>query len=516
MEWSARMRLPIIGTTALGTLFLFLVAACGEGPQRSRPQRAPTQPTNLVLIVVDTLRADAIRARDGTVLLPSLDGLARDGVVFDQCYSHAPITLPSHAALFSSRLPFETRVLTNEDHVPQDLPLVAEHLAQQGYATSAVVSMPLQALGRGFEVFRRPVLGSSLAPAEDVLPLIEEALSSLTAERPFFLFAHLSDPHDPYRAHGTIERSAEILLDGEVLETVTTSMAPIWTKTVELEPGEHRLEVRSAENLFVRFFRVGARGIDFSFEVGDLFTPLKRAVVKLAVAGDQKREVPLQLWVEDRVAPGEEILRRYALEVEHADSFVGKILDGLRQRGLYDDALIVFTSDHGEGLGQHDWWVHVQNVFDELLRVPLIIKPPAWFDAADLRSNARELVRHVDVLPTCVQIMGVAPLPEMRGTSLCLDAERLLVAQTHKPIAPRNLVCARDERYKLILDADSGIFEMYDIVSDPGETVDVFAERGHEREEWQGMLEAIASSSKRDEQPALDEERREELRALGY
>jgi membrane-anchored protein YejM (alkaline phosphatase superfamily) len=527
MERSPRLWLPVGlgGLAGLGTMLLVVAsgkratappAAEPDAPQQASPERGDARRANLVLIVVDTLRADAIRSPEGAVRTPELAGLAREGVLFEQCYSHASMTLPAHAALFSGRFPFETQVFTNEDKVPQDLPLAAEHLARQGYATGAAVSIAsVFRLDRGFESFRRPT-DSSLASAEEAFPLIAEGLAGLPQDRPFFFFAHLSDPHDPYRAHGTVERNVDVLLDGELLETISASMATNWNRKLDLEPGEHEIELRSDEPFRIRAFKagVGTGKLAHRFEEGALSTGLQRARITLEVP-ERRHGLPLQIWVEDKVE-GQERIDRYFLEVDYVDAFVGRILGELKERGLYDGSLIVFTSDHGEGLGEHRWWVHADNVYDEQLHVPLIVKPPAGIDAQALRAQAGRLVRHVDVLPTCLEMMGVAPLPETSGASLLRPAERLLLAQTHKPIASRNLVCARDERYKLILDADTRVFEMYDIVEDPEESVDLFARHGHERAAWQELLARIAASSKHDEVQVLDDDLRSELQALGY
>jgi arylsulfatase len=512
--------IPMAGTRrswSLPGLVLLIASACGTDarPTGEREVTRSSAPTNLVVIVVDTLRADAIRDSDGEVRLPALRSLARDGVIFDRCYSHASMTLPAHVALFSSRVPFEARVFTNEDAVPDDLPLLAAHLAANGYATSASVSIaPVTKLGRGFDAFRgRQEHG--LAKAEESFPLIEEALAGL-AQQPFFLFAHLADPHDPYRAHGTVERTAEILIDGEVVDRLATSMAPTWRRTLRLTPGEHRVEARSEDSFTVRSLLVGQgrKRLTPVFEVGGMAAPLERVVARFAVKDDET-EVRLSLWLADTVL-GQERRDRYALEVAHTDEYVARILADLRQRGLYDDALIVFTSDHGEGLGEHDWWVHAQNVYDEQLHVPLIIKPPLGFDASGLRALTEKLVRHIDVLPTCLEILGAPALPGAQGVSLLQGGERLLVAHTNEPIAPSDLFCARDERYKLILDADAGTFEMYDVVADPDESVNVFAERGAQRVEWQRMLTAIASIGRQDGEAGMDDDMRAQLDALGY
>ena len=128
------MRAESWRTLALGGLLV--LAGCGGG-EGDAPRKRPS----VVLIVVDTLRADAVLDPRGQCDTPNIDALARDGVAFERAFSHAPMTLPSHTALFSSRPPFETGVFNNWQPVREDLPLLAQWLEEYGYQTHAVISL---------------------------------------------------------------------------------------------------------------------------------------------------------------------------------------------------------------------------------------------------------------------------------------------------------------------------------------------------------------------------------------
>ena len=137
-----------------------------------------TQKPNVLLVVIDTLRADAL----GRGITPNIDLLVKEGVRFDEAFSHAPMTLPAHTALFSSRLPGEARVITNGQEVARSLPLLGQHLSTRGYDSLAAVSLATLwpvvtgcGVDRGFQLYdlgERPVERS-----HEVLPRVTRLLN---------------------------------------------------------------------------------------------------------------------------------------------------------------------------------------------------------------------------------------------------------------------------------------------------------------------------------------------------
>ena len=196
---------------------------------------------HVILIVIDTLRADAIHDPYDLVDTPHIDALAADGVVFSNAFAHAPMTLPSHTSLFSSRLPFETGVLNNGQVVPEDLPLLAERLEEYGYRTCAVISLGTlslvgqEGIRRGFEEFNADFM--RMAKAHEVTERVSDQLGDLDPDQPVFLFVHYSDPHEPYYDHDHEPRNAELWIDGELFEEICISDAYVWKGEIELEPG---------------------------------------------------------------------------------------------------------------------------------------------------------------------------------------------------------------------------------------------------------------------------------------
>jgi len=469
---------------------------------------------NVLLVVIDTLRADAI----GRGITPNIDALCKGGVRFNEAFSHAPMTLPAHTSLFSSRLPSETHVLTNGQAVESTLPLLGQHLADRGYDALAAVSLatlwPVVAgcgVDRGFHLYdigRRPV-----ERGHEVLPRVTRLLDGRDKKKPFFLFAHFSDPHEPYNCHGTVSHNARVFIDGDPAGSATTSEMSWWRRNLDLEPGEHTLRFSSAHPFKARDVRVTSNGqpIALRFTEG---APLE-ANASLTFHFDAPAEaVEVSVWLND--APDlEEIRRRYDLEVAAVDRAVGALLADLERRGLTDETLVVLTSDHGEALGEHGQVGHVNTLYDEVLRVPLVIRSPRSRDHRALSQSARHLVTHADLAPTILELLNVAPWSNMLGSSLLSDTNpRTLLAETHTPEAPRDLLCLRDERTKLVYDPASKSFTCYDLLADPAEERDVYAARADSLASWQARLRAqAAKASKR---PAPRRDAKGHLAALGY
>ena len=511
------LRLALTGLVALGT-------GCSNGG----PEPADT---NVIVIVVDTLRADYVHGGHGTST-PALDALAADGVPFDLAFAHAPMTLPAHTAFFSSRYPHISGTEVNGHPVDSNLPLLSAWLREAGYYTAGVVSIGTlkpstrgAGLGRGFAHYDDET--QDLPRAHDAQQRLAPVLAELPQQEPFFLFAHYSDPHTPYNAHGTSSCEIDVLLDGRTLERIDVADMQTWRHEAELEPGGHRLEFVSVtptpddpESDLQRFTipRLGLtldqKELPFSIEGSAKRT--NRLALVFDNDSTSTATLAADLWIHETTKK-EDRRERYRFEVEYVDRAIGDLITALKRLGLYEDSLIVFTSDHGEGLGDHDHPGHVRYLYDEAIRVPLIVKLPRDHPAEErLRTAGRALARHIDVVPTVLDVVGVRPLPGQMGSSLLQDEERVHFAETRENEAPQDLVAFRSERHKLIYRVRERQFEMYDLLEDPGELNDVFASQGDRLAPWQAQLQRMGSRSRVLEAGELDAETRANLEALGY
>ncbi len=414
-----------------GTLLLVVLLAAGcrsQGGSRAAAT-GPTAPrVPIVLVTIDTLRADRLPAYGYRgVETPAIDALRRDGVLFENAYSHCPLTLPSHVSLLTGLLPPGHGVRNNLGYRldAASHPTLPVLLKRAGYATGAAVSAwvlrPETGLGAGFDSYR-DVPGGTLG--RDSVAEVQRsgretvalALEFVAAHRgqPFFLFVHLYEPHAPY--------------------------AP---------PSPQRE-------------RWGAT---------------------------------------------------YEGEIAAADAAVGELIQGLKRESVYDDALVVLTSDHGEGLGDHGEDEHGILLYREVLHVPLVVKRPRALGAG---TSVERAVGLVDVLPTVTEVAGV-PTPEgVAGRSLFADkvAPAAIYSETYYPrihLGWSELHSLVDDRYHLIAGPRP---ELYDLRHDPAEKSDLarsasttaaalLRELGTRRGDFRAP-EAVGAAE------------REKLQALGY
>ncbi len=203
---------------------LTLASACGDGPRVAPP---PVTPRHVLLVTIDTLRADRVGAYGhGPARTPVIDGLAARGVRFTRAFATAPITLPSHASLLTGRYPPAHRSRHNGMAVAADVPTLAETLRRAGFATAAfVAAFPLDrrfGLQRGFDVYGdRMPRGADGRPANERAgqQVVDEALAWMGSRRGdrMFLWVHLFEPHAPYGAVADGRPVAE-RYDAEVAE----------------------------------------------------------------------------------------------------------------------------------------------------------------------------------------------------------------------------------------------------------------------------------------------------------
>jgi len=483
---------------------------------------------NVVLLVVDTLRADYLGCYGHpSAQTPNIDALVADGVLFENAFAPIPITGPSHASLLQSRTPSELGVLNNlRFAIPQAVPTLPELLRGHGYRATAIVSIdPLRrGLGfeRGFDAYDDRMGSNWIVPGEIIKQRAVEQVAGLGT--PFFFWSHFSDPHEPYDAHGLVKRHARVLLDGEVIANVETTKYSSTEIKLNLPSRASILRFESDDAFLVR--RAGFLGpISGRPKLSPpivSYAPAHHFETEIGASGDRK--VTLAVGLHDRMDDGT-LLERYKREVEFTDRQVGAILDSLKAAGFYEESWIVFTSDHGEGLGCHDHIGHVQNLYDCLTHVPLIIKPPA---SSPIRGGKRrkDVCSLIDVAPTILQNLGTPHASSMRGENLfarnkAARREAAVFLETHTPEAKRTKFALRTNDQKIIWTPETDRWELYDLDSDPDEKNDLC--HGDPPTDaaiyvrFRETLAAIHSSATEhaDERP-LDEDTAEALRSLGY
>ena len=407
-------------SAALG---LALLAACGRGaePGATRTVGAGDPPPHVLLISLDTMRADRLSAYgelEGRArpLTPLLDRLAAESALFTDCVAASTITGPSHLTLFTGQLPTRHGLVGNGG-VVRPRATLASALADAGWATAGFTGggylRESYGLAHGFETYRAK--GGPLAAFKRTFATsIPYALEWLEAasDEPAFLFLHGYDPHCPYEASAdAIERVA----------------GPRAAAAAPFDPTG-----KCGEKHYLADLESG------SFDEAD------RA----------------------------HLANLYDALVHEADASLEPFLRALRRSGWLDRSILVFTSDHGESLGEHGWIGHGR-LWEEQARVPLFIRFPGGAHAG--RYDAP--VSLADVLPTLLDALDLPALPGVQGASLMPLLER----GEALPDRPRVTVFEDEvavrfageagEHWKLVLGADEPA--LYDLAADPDELADL-------------------------------------------
>ena len=453
----------------------------------------PAPQINVVMVLVDALRADRMSLYgNDRPTTPNLAAVAKEAVVFDQAHAPAPWTLPSVPSLFTSTFPCEHGVIEDGQRLGPGLITLAERLQRVGYQTAQFIGNgyagATTGVDRGFEVSER---GNGFA-GSDLTPWFGQR-----SDRPFFLYVHNMEPHRPTRTPRRI-----VTLFGDVERTARRRIAQLCA--------EYRALVRA----------------DWSAGRAPGATdnsPLQDGVLT-RLRGYLERHVLL-----------------YDAAVRWADEQAGSVVEELKRQGVWEDALFLLLADHGEEFNDHGAYLHSQSVYQELTRVPLLIRfPRGEFGGQRVRHN----VSLIDVLPTIFDYLGRPDLAfEARGRSLMpivrgeqpYDPQELRVTTVrintkryYKPWAETrgNInVALRMGDFKGVYNVDLDRLELYDLASDPGETHDLAAAPEHAETarrmhdyaaEWYQQCAASRKETLGGGLKSLDPQTLRELAKLGY
>jgi len=460
-----------------GPLFLGCAALVLGGAGCGRSEPAPL----VLLILVDTLRLDALSCYGGERPTPAIDALAAEGVRFEQAIASSGWTLPSAASILTGVSPpvhHARGKKTRLTPISPDLPTGAELLSAAGVRTIAFTNAafvnPLLGLTRGFELQSHHHAYNDEIRRADAT--IDEALAALAAEddRPTFCLIHLFDPHIDYDPPGEYaQRYTEGLVDKK---------RPLsFEDCSSLPPG-----------------RTGER-------------PSPDHVARVRAA--------------------------YDAEIAFVDAEIGRLVAELERRGRLGRTSIFVTADHGEEFWEHGGFEHGHTLYDELIHVPLVLRS---FEEHAVRAGVPRAgvisaqVRSIDILPTVFELLGVPPSAGFEGRSLL----PLLRGEEREPrpafsdgtLYGRDKTALRTGDHKLVLERErdgNDSLELFDLRADPGETRDLaaqdpaLAERLRlELETWLAELERRAEKNRagelQDLSPGKKEEYLRQLSSLGY
>ncbi len=473
---ATRTRLALLALASVPVL-----GVAGVAPLSRAQAAARTRGRNVILIGLDTLRADRTnllsRPEGGRDLTPNLRRLAERGRVFTGAVAQSSWTLPSFASIFTGLYPEQHGAEHLTSTLALDQATLAELLREAGYRTTSVVSCEYlnaaSGMGQGFQLLdESQVRGHRAVTSKEVT---DRAIGLLEANRgrPFFLFAHYFDPHFCYEDHREYTFAD-------------------WYR------GWLRGAVENADqNAFC--WMIGALGPAFANR-------------SKATAQDRR-------FLADS----------YDEEVAYTDAQVGRLLDYVGKRGLWDSTMVIVVGDHGEELLERNYSGHSNTLYREQIDVPLVVAAPGVAP----RSVEPRATEARAVFPTILQFLGASGARRMgdQGSLLAPRSQPAMARSSTRPVAeaPRAgefipkyvwLTTITDGRWKLIKDHLRGSAALYDLRSDPGETRDCSREHPEQRRKLERALDELDARVSGGVAPAprtqADEEQKRRLKALGY
>lgn len=425
----------------------------------------------VILVSLDTLRADHLGAygyhRDTS---PFLDRLAEDSVLFESAYSQSSWTLPAHMSLLFSLNPASHQVYFNDQKINNSIPSLSSYLKEQGYLTHAFTGggyvSSIFGFSKGFSGYEEPVGGQKAALRDDEAAHLYEKTSRWLHEN----------------------KDKKFFLFLHTFQTHGPYRCPSPWNEAFLEPDAKWKEMA------LRNF-LDSRGDDYDFTEKEI-----RNIIAL-----------------------------YDGEIKYTDEVLIKpLVDQLKEMGIYDNTLLIITSDHGEEFFDHGGWLHGRTLYNELITVPLIMKFP---DSRFKGTRVPSIVSLIDIMPTVLHTAGFK-YDNLDGKTL-LDwisgketQDRIFMSElAHKntPVPCPALSATNRGQMKFIINhSEDGVksVETYDLQADPEEKDNIIQDVQDLRDDVVKFLMDYYEEKKKKavstERIQLGKELEEKLKALGY
>ncbi len=482
----------VFSLAVVSCIMLAGLAGCEKADDQEQAE-APPPPgpmPNIVFVLIDTLRADALGIYGNPYAgTPAIDSVAAEGAVFHDAITAAPWTQPAMASLFCSRYPGAHGVtdyrLAFKAIYKKERPAVAvlsdtfatlaESLQERGYATAGFSANPFITepfgFAQGFEHF-----DSSFAENTTPGSVVNEAALAWLRNRdpntPFFVYLHYMDPHGPYEAAPEV---LDPLLD-----------------RVEQMPDKRVLTPKELETL--AYLRRPPKG-----------------------ATDIARHNRLSRYQEYWAA-------RYEAGVRLADRYLGELRASLTEMGLWDDAYVILTADHGEALCEHGFWEHGFSTHHTDLHVPLILRWPG-----QVRPGRRvyRTVRLIDLMPTMLDQLKLPAPDGMQGSSLAAHLagrppSESTIAYAEAVKRGPNQRAVYLDGWKLIFTPRTGRRQLYHLAQDPFEQTDLASLQPERVGELAMVIQRQVAENKQllagleVQRATLTEAQRKRLESIGY
>jgi arylsulfatase A-like enzyme len=427
----------------------------------SRKVRPPKEPANIIILLVDALRADRLHDYGNSRNTdPFLSAFGKKGVRFSNAYSHSSHTKISIASLFTGLLPTRHKVRNagkpsreNKEKILSDilslnLNTLADVLNKEGYLTAGLVTNPhlrgFLGFSQGFDEYRY------FDPNTKAKQINKEVMSLLkdNSERPFFLYVHYMDVHSPYKP-----------------------------------PREYKY-------LYTEETRLRAIGTN----------------------GPLRRKIPREIVEYTKSV--------YDAQINYWDDCFSELIKNLGRGGYLNNTLIVVLADHGEEFYDHGGFGHGYSLYEEGIRIPLYMVFPDHIPGENVWKNP---VQVIDIFPTVCHFAKVDPRNlGLRGTNIFSNkwkekGENLIIySETYRGKIPRSV---KKGKLKLIFNSKLEDYELYDLKNDPKEEMSIYRMDSPQSKRLQAELfmtlmavdEGIEAES-----VTLDRETVDQLRSIGY
>lgn len=419
---------------------------------------------NVILITIDALRPDHLSCygyKRNTS--PNIDKLAKEGVIFTQAVSQASLTPPSIFSILTSTYSNTHGVYDFGEIMNSALITLPEILKDNGYylvlisGRGRLAEFRFPKLEEKFDIFYPSNI--NYITADEITKNAIEWLR-LNKSKRFFLWLFYLDPHTPYKP-----------------------------------PFPYNKEYVNDE-----FAKENNKYIPIADESRNQF--------------DGYGVIPRITAIKD-ITDINYYISQYDGEIRFVDSQLGAVFTELKRLNLYDNTIIVITSDHGESMGEHDFYfVHGQNLFDELLKVSLIIR----YRGIGKNKRISRQVQSIDIMPTILDIIRIKIPKEVAGVSLLPLIKKGQYYAKYAFSEKRGCVSIRTENWKLIYSVEENQYSLYNLKDDPEETNNLddiekskFQFLKNELHKWMEKQSKITTQKR-----VLDEATKEKLRSLGY
>ena len=446
---------------------------------------------SVLLITVDALRVDYISANGyGIKTTPTIDGLISAGLNFTKAVTPIPKTTQSLASLLTGCYPYKTGVRNLWTALPRNVITLTEVLKNLKYQTVAVVSnhnlIPDRNLDKGFDHYD---FESDKREAMETTKSVLSHFENINTGTPFFIWVHYIDPHVPYYPP----------------EAIAREMDPNYRGRYEKNFGDNKRKIGG----WAYPQDIGKEGAVFENNLGETVN--------------------------------EHIRKLYAAEIKHTDLAIHELLVQMERR-VGDRLITILTADHGESLGEHDYYYeHGDYVYNAQLRIPLVFRIPRTHELHTV-GRVDDWVSLIDVLPTTLDLLGIKVSSDHLRQ---VDGVSLIPYWEGRRVAPRPLFSESDDTFypefikrrvrhdipgrfrsviydgwKLIwtpFQQPGMLYELYDVESDPGEMANLYeAEKARAGVLEKFLKEWMTRQSQAAEATPPTQRDLEILKSLGY